>query len=72
MDINLDIWVLIIFETQVINKKRLVRAVFPDSLFVSWSKGLMVKTLDSQSRGPVFKTTDLLQGRLSLSYFLGR
>ena len=72
MDINLDIWVLIIFETQVINKKRPVRPVFPDSLFVSWSKGLMVKTLDSQSRGPVFKTTEWLQGRLSLSYFLGR
>ena len=30
------------------------------------SNGLMIKTLDSQSRGPVFK------GRLSLSHFRGR
>ena len=34
-----------------------------------WSNGLVVKTLDSQSRGPVFKTTGWLQGRLSLSSF---
>ena len=30
------------------------------------SNGLMIKALDSQSRGPVFK------GRLSLSHFRGR
>ena len=29
------------------------------------SNGLVVKTLDSQSRGPLFKTTGWLQGRLS-------
>ena len=34
--------------------------------------GLVVKMLDSQSRGPVFKTTGWLQGRLSLSSFRGR
>ena len=34
-----------------------------------WSNGLVVKALDSQSRGPVFKTTGWLQGRLSLSSF---
>ena len=30
------------------------------------------KSLDSQSRGPVFKTAGWLQGRLSLSSFRGR
>ena len=34
--------------------------------------GLVVKSLDSQSRGPVFKTTGWLQGQLSLSSFRGR
>ena len=37
-----------------------------------WSNGLVVKVLDSQSRGPVFKTTGWLQGRLSLSSSRGR
>ena len=37
-----------------------------------WSDGLVVKLLDSQSRGPVFKTTRWLQGRLSLSSFRGQ
>ena len=36
------------------------------------SNGLVVRALDSQSRGPVFKTTGWLQGRLSLSSFRGR
>ena len=34
-----------------------------------WSNGLVVKALDSQSGGPVFKTTGWLQDRLSLSSF---
>ena len=34
--------------------------------------GLVVKALDSQSRGSVFKTTGWLQGRLNLSSFRGR
>ena len=33
------------------------------------SGGLVAKSLDSQSRGLVFKTTGWLQGRLSLSSF---
>ena len=33
--------------------------------------GLVVKVLDFQSRGPVFKTTGWLQGWLSLSSFWG-
>ena len=47
------------------------------SLFVFLSKkrlvqdGLVVKALDYQSRGPVFKTTGWLQGWLSLSSFRG-
>ena len=36
------------------------------------SNGLVVKARDFQSRGPVFKTTGWLQGRLSLSFFQGR
>ena len=31
--------------------------------------GLVVNAQDSQSRGPVFKTTECLQGQLSLSSF---
>ena len=37
-----------------------------------WSNGLVVKALESQSRGLVFKTTGWLQGPLSLSSFRGR
>ena len=41
-----------------------------------WNKlkynGLVVKAMDSRSRGPIFKTTERLQGRLSLSSFLGQ
>ena len=37
-----------------------------------WSYGLVVKVLDSQSRGPVLKTTGRLQGRLSLLSYRGR
>ena len=38
----------------------------------SWSNGIVVKALDSQSRGSVIKTTGWLQGRFSLSSFRGR
>ena len=34
-----------------------------------WSNGLLVKALDPQFRGPVFKATGWLQGRLSLPSF---
>ena len=37
-----------------------------------WSNDLVVKVLDSQSKGSVFKTTGWLQGRPSLSPFRGR
>ena len=30
-----------------------------------WSNGLVIKELDSQSSGPMFKTTGWLQGRFS-------
>ena len=39
---------------------------------VAASNGLVVKALDFQTRGPVFKTTGWFQGRLSLSSFRGR
>ena len=41
------------------------------ALAILWSNVLVGKVLDSQSRGPVFKTTAWLQGRLSLSSFRG-
>ena len=34
--------------------------------------GLVVKVLDSQSRGPTFKTTEWLQGQHSFLSFQGR
>ena len=37
-----------------------------------WSNGLVVKVLDSDSRGLRFKSTGLLQDWLSLSSFQGR
>ena len=40
--------------------------------FCKWTNGLVVKALDYQSRGPVLKTTEWLQGGLSLSSFRGR
>ena len=36
------------------------------------SNGVVVKALDSQSRGPTFKTTGCLQGQLSFLSFRGR
>ena len=38
----------------------------------SWSNGVVVKALDYQSRGLVFKITEWLQSRLSHSSFRGR
>ena len=40
--------------------------------YILWSNGLVVKVLDSQSRGSLFKNTGWLQGRLSYSSFRGR
>ena len=37
-----------------------------------WSNGLVVKALDSQSKGQGYKTTGWLQGRLNLSSFRGQ
>ena len=37
-----------------------------------WYNGLVVKALDSQSRSPKLKTTEWLQGQLSLLSFRGR
>ena len=46
--------------------------ILNESKCKQWSNGQVVKALDFQSRGPVFKTTGWLQGRLSLSSFRGR
>ena len=48
------------------------RVQWPTGAMANWSNGLVVKALDSQSRGPVFKTAGWLQGRLSLSSSRGR
>ena len=40
--------------------------------YSGWSNGLLVKALDSQSRGHGFKTTGWLQGRPSFSSYQGR
>ena len=47
-------------------------AKFQNHFHKEFCDGLVVKALDSQSRGPVFKTTGWLQGRLSPSSFRGR
>ena len=49
-----------------------IPAKFKPLSLALWSNGLLFKTLDFQSRGPVLKTTEWLQGRLSLSSFRGR
>ena len=41
-------------------------------LNIIWNNGLVVKALDSQSRGPMFKTTGWFQAQLSLSSFQDR
>ena len=51
--------------------ERVNLAVFVKHRFL-FLLSLVFKVLDSQSRGPVFKTTGWLQGRLSLSSFRGR
>ena len=44
-----------------------------DTDYVSpWSNGLVVKVLDSESRGPVLKTIEWFQSRLSFSSFRGQ
>ena len=50
--------------------KKIFIKQWPSGVFL-WSNGLVVKTLVSQSRGPVFKTNEWLQGRLSCSSFRG-
>ena len=44
----------------------------PDNIAIYADNGPVVMVLDSQSRGPGFKTTGWLQGQLSLSSFRGR
>ena len=67
------------FHSRRLSKFHLIRHMFIIlkalnflKVFNSWSNELVVKVLDSQSRGPRFKTTGWLQGQLSLSSFRGR
>ena len=56
--------------TSVQEKIREIKlCLFGDASIIGTSA--VVKSLDSQSRGPVFKTAGWLQGRLSLSSFRG-
>ena len=54
---------------QLLNYLIISQMISSTPLYLQISNGLVVKALDSQSRGPVLKTTGLLQGRLSLSSF---
>ena len=49
-----------------------INPMLTEKIVSSTYSGLVVKVLDSQSRGPMFKTTGWLQSRLSLSSFQGR
>ena len=67
------------FHNRKLSKSLLIRHLFNFlkalnflKVLNSRSNELMVKILDSQSRGPQFKTTGWLLGQLSLSSFLGR
>ena len=54
---------------QLLNYLIISQMISSTPLYLQISNGLVVKALDSQSRGPVLKTTGLLQGQLSLSSF---
>ena len=54
---------------QLLNYLIISQMISSTPLYLQISNGLVVKALDSQFRGPVLKTTGLLQGRLSLSSF---
>ena len=54
---------------QLLNYLIISQMISSTPLYLQISNGLVVKALDSQSRGPVLKTTGLLQVRLSLSSF---
>ena len=54
---------------QLLNYLIISQMISSTPLYLQISNDLVVKALDSQSRGPVLKTTGLLQGRLSLSSF---
>ena len=54
---------------QLLNYLIISQMISSTPLYLQISNGLVVKALDSQSKGPVLKTTGLLQGRLSLSSF---
>ena len=74
---NQTIITLAPYMNHVCNSRHLIYAhmkcshIFFPPLFAGeiWGNGLVVKALDSQSRGRVFKITWWLQGRLSLSSF---
>ena len=47
---------------QLLNYLIISQMISSTPLYLQISNGLVVKALDSQSRGPVFKTTGWLQG----------
>ena len=64
------VWVIQIVSCKSFNVKHRLCPIFLTSIL--FSKGLVIKVLDSQTRGPVFKTTGWLNGWLNLSSFRGR
>ena len=71
-------WFSAVYTTAIVHRNRFFRLDHQNKCSESkvklrqWSNGIVVKALDSISRGPVFKTSGWLQGRLSLSPFRGR
>ena len=62
----------VIFPTETNFPNRSKHILTFTAFVMLWSNGLVVKALDSQSKGLVFKTIGWLQGRLSLSSFRGQ
>ena len=62
-------WWVFVFDLGIFSNKG--RVSTPGKSGNLWRNGLVVKALDSQSRGLVFKSTGWLQVRLSLSSFRG-
>ena len=67
-----DLQKVVMCEKQAGNMFYVKHCIEMECLSGQVTNGLVVKVLDSQSRGPVFKTAGWLQGRLSLSSSRGR
>ena len=66
----ITLWWVFVFDLGIFSNKGRVSTPWKSGNL--WGNGLVVKALDSQSRGLVFKTTGWLQGWLIPSSFGGR